>query len=87
MCDVLSDLVPFVQFKKRDKHTWRNVTFNKVADWESATLLKVTLLPGCFSPFLNYTNGTKSRNVSHMNFSSLILFHYLKRVKGEFYGY
>ena len=32
MCDVLSDLVPFVQFKKRDKHTWRNVTFNKVAD-------------------------------------------------------
>ena len=23
-------LVPFVQFKKREKHLWRNVTFSKV---------------------------------------------------------
>ena len=29
--DVLRDLVPFVQFKKREKHPWRRVTFNKVA--------------------------------------------------------
>ena len=29
--DVLRDLVPFVQFKKREKHPWRSVTFNKVA--------------------------------------------------------
>ena len=27
-----------------------------------ATLLKLTLLHGCFSRFLNYTNGTKSPN-------------------------
>ena len=32
-----------------------------------ATLLKVTLLHGCFSCFLNCTNGTKSRKESHMN--------------------
>ena len=25
------DLVPFVQFKKREKHPWRNVNFSKVA--------------------------------------------------------
>ena len=25
--DVLHDLVPFVQFKKREKHTWKSVTF------------------------------------------------------------
>ena len=31
-----------------------------------ATLLKVTLLRGCFYVFLNCTNGTKSCNVSHM---------------------
>ena len=31
---------------------------------ESATLLKVTLLHGCFSRFLNGTNGTKSCNAS-----------------------
>ena len=31
----------------------------------ATTLLKVTLLDGCFSRFLNCTNGTKSRNVPH----------------------
>ena len=30
--DVLRDLVPFVQFKKREKHPWRSVTFSKAAD-------------------------------------------------------
>ena len=29
--DALRDLVPFVQFKKREKHSWRSDTFNKVA--------------------------------------------------------
>ena len=28
---VLRDLVPYVQFKKCEKHLWRNVTFSKVA--------------------------------------------------------
>ena len=37
----LRDLVPFAQFKKREKLPWRSVTF----------LLKVTLLYGCFSSF------------------------------------
>ena len=30
-------------------------------------LVYVTLLRGCFSRFLNCTNGTKSRNASQMN--------------------
>ena len=30
------------------------------------TLLKITLLNGCFSRFLNCTNGTKSRKASHL---------------------
>ena len=30
-----------------------------------ATLLKVTLLHGCFSRFLSFTNGTTSRKASH----------------------
>ena len=57
-CDALRDLLPFVQFKKREKHTWRSVTF------KAATSLKVTPLHGCFSRFLNWTNDTKSRNAS-----------------------
>ena len=44
ICDALRDLVPSVQFKKR----------------KPSTLLKVTLLHGCFSHFLNCTNDTKS---------------------------
>ena len=39
ICDALYGLVPFVQFKKREKHPWRSVTFR----------LKVTLLYGCFT--------------------------------------
>ena len=35
---------------------------SKVAAW-----LKITLLHGCFSRFLNCTNGTKSRKASHIN--------------------
>ena len=31
ICDALRDLVPYVQFKKREKHSWRSVTFSKVA--------------------------------------------------------
>ena len=29
--DALHDLVPSVQFKKREKHPWKSVTFSKVA--------------------------------------------------------
>ena len=35
-----------------------------------ATLLKVTLLHGCFSRFWNYTNGTKLRNPSHIKYEN-----------------
>ena len=31
ICDTFHDLVPFVPFKKREKHPWRSVTFSKVA--------------------------------------------------------
>ena len=30
--DALHDLVLFVQFKKREKHPWRSVTFSKIVD-------------------------------------------------------
>ena len=55
--DALPDLVPSVQFKKREKHPLGSDKFR---------LLKVTLLHRWFSRFLNRTNGTKSRKASHM---------------------
>ena len=54
-------LVPFIQFKEREKHPWRSVTFSKVCNVKLETLLKVTLLHGCFPRFPNCTNGIKSR--------------------------
>ena len=65
MCDALRDLVPFVQFKKREKHPWRSVTFSKVLGF-ACNFTKVTLLHGCLPRFLNCTNSTKWRNATHV---------------------
>ena len=56
--DALRDLVPFVQYKKHVKHSWRSALL------KAATLLKVAFLHWCFSGFFNCTNGTKSCNAS-----------------------
>ena len=66
LCDTLRDLVAFVQFKKREKHPWKcvNVSSFKL---QPATLLKVTLLHGRFSHFLNCATATKPRNALHTN--------------------
>ena len=64
----MDDLVPFVYFEKREKQSWRSVTFSKVGDFNLPTaLLEVTLFHGCFSHFLNCTNGKKLRKVTHVN--------------------
>ena len=62
------DLISFLQFEKREKHAWRNVTFSKDTGRgvRPATLLKVTLFHECFSRFLNCTNGTKSGKASQL---------------------
>ena len=46
ICAALRDLAPFLQFKKREKHPWRNVALLKLL--EPATLLKVTFLQVTF---------------------------------------
>ena len=40
----LRDLIPFVQFKKHEKHPWRSVNFSKVTRLKLVTLLKLKLL-------------------------------------------
>ena len=35
--DVLRDLLPILQFKKREKHPLRSITFSKVAGYKSNT--------------------------------------------------
>ena len=46
---LLHDLVPFVQFKNREKTPMEGCHSSKVACLRPATLLKVALLHGCFS--------------------------------------
>ena len=58
--------------------------FSKVAGFKPATLLKVTLLDGCFSRFLNCTNGTKSRKNITFNLQTWDIFHSSKAFKGFF---
>ena len=43
------DSVPVGEFKKREKHLWKSVTFSKIA--KPATLLKLTLHHGLFHIF------------------------------------
>ena len=64
ICDILRDLVPIVQFQEQEKHPWRSVTFSKLQAEE-------TLLHGCFSRFLDFTNGTKSRKALHIHLINL----------------
>ena len=66
ICDALRNLVPFVQFKKREK-THGGVHAALVHATKPATLLKLALLHRCFSRFLNRTNSTKSLNASHFS--------------------
>ena len=61
ICDALRDLVRFVQFKKRE-NPLKSVAF------KPATLLKVVLLNGCFSRFVNDANVTKLSKTSHIVF-------------------
>ena len=50
-------------FTKSNTPQWVFFTFFEL--YYPATLLKVALLQGCFSRFVNCANGTKSRNASH----------------------
>ena len=59
------DLVPFVRFKKHEKQYGGVLLLVNLHTSACNFILKVTLLHGCFSRFLNYTNGTKLRKASH----------------------
>ena len=41
ICDILSNLVLFVQFKKREKHPWKSITFSQPATWVFFTFFKL----------------------------------------------
>ena len=51
MCDAFRNLVPFVLFKKYEKHSWRSVNFSKITA-ESCKFTKSNTPPWVFFTFL-----------------------------------
>ena len=76
ICDALHDLVPFVQFKKSEKHPWSSVTLSKV---------KRKTPPWVFFTYfvLNCTNGNKSRKASHISTGALLFSHHTHSMEHE----
>ena len=54
----MRDLVPYVQFKKHEKHPRHGDS--------TQNFTKSNTPPGCFLRFLSCTNGTKSHKASHI---------------------
>ena len=61
-CNALFNLVTFAQFKKRQKHPWRSVTFNKVPGF---SLQKVTPLWVFFTFCKLYKCYQITQNISY----------------------
>ena len=62
-CDVLLDLVPFVQFKKREIHPWRSVTFSTKSNTPPWVFFTCFKLFKWYQIAQNITNVQLSLNV------------------------
>ena len=70
--DALRDLIPFVQFKKREKHPWKSDTFSKVAEFCNVTK---SITP----PWVFFTFSEKSEEYSYyLCFVKVLSNHYIK---------
>ena len=63
ICDALRDLLPVVQFEKREKRLWRGDILVKL---QAACNFTQSFTPSWVFFTLNYTNVTKFYKVSHM---------------------
>ena len=72
----MHDLVPSVNFIKREKHPCRIVTFSKVAGFQPATLLNVTFFHGCFSIMQTVPNRATHHIFSYIFYNMKIKFLY-----------
>ena len=75
ICDVLHDLVPFVQFKKREKHPWRSINFSKVAGLPNRAthhIWVVNLLTHFMLPMAFYNRCKHQKKYSFKMFSRSI---------------
>ena len=66
ICDVWRNLVPFVQFKKREKHHGEVLLLVKFQVSACNFTKRIAFHHGCFSHFLNCTSVTESRKAPHI---------------------
>ena len=61
ICDVLRNLVAFVQFKKHEKHPWRSVNFSKVGGFSLHKYWMISLyyFRNCCSLYHSYFSKAK----------------------------
>ena len=74
MCDVFRNLVPFVQFKKRENHPWRNVNFST----------KINTPPWVFFTFFKLYKCYQNRathQISEQVFIAVLEIFFLKTLK------
>ena len=57
ICDALRYLVPFVQFKKREKHARRSVTFSKVAGSNNNKMNSKMKMRNAYVPHVSNRNS------------------------------
>ena len=83
ICDALRDLVPFVQFKKREKHPWKSVTDMRVLrgsariPWMAWKILfKKYFHWNCLKIYLIFNRGVGLSMIKHETiFSGICLFY------------
>ena len=71
ICDALRDLVPFVQFKKREKHPCRSVNFSKVTNGikslNASHISTCTVAFNCLGKIKAVKTPVKSNNLLKCN--------------------
>ena len=72
--DALHKLVPFVQFKKREKNPWRSVTFkSNTPPWMFFTFIAQRIRYVCFNAFISCFNHLPG---AQFNYCTVCLIHF-----------
>ena len=77
ICRALRDLVPFAQFKKREKHPWRSNTYINFQAREAGAL-RITMLTAAF---LFLVMGARSFHFVIQNIECFIIVSFSKHMK------
>ena len=73
LCDVLRDLIPFVQFKKREKHPSRIITFSNAWKYDNRNNISFSVSKISFIFLMTSIDSTNDQNIVTIERSELTL--------------